>query len=248
LKEEMQLPENTLRKVPKHVAIIMDGNGRWAKERGLERTEGHKAGEEALMRWVRAGRKFGVKEMSFYTFSTENWNRSPAEVRFLMTLSKEIMRKRGPEFLELGCKVQWIGRKNRLWKSVLKELENITELTKTQQNMTVNFCINYGGRAEILDAVQSWTSEQLEKTQAGKPLQKATEKQFEKHLYAPQMNDIDLMIRTSGEVRISNFLLWQLAYSEMVFIDDAWPDVDEDTFYRCLLEYQNRDRRFGGVK
>ncbi|MDR0950796.1 MAG: di-trans,poly-cis-decaprenylcistransferase [Candidatus Ancillula sp.] len=230
-----------IQKIPSHVAVIMDGNGRWAKARGLERTEGHKAGEEALMRWVRAGRKLGIKEMSFYTFSTENWNRSPAEVRFLMNLSKEIMRKRAPEFIELGCQVKWIGRKTRLWKSVLKELDIIQTKTKNCKNMKINFCINYGGRAEIVDAVENI----IDQVKAGKLKGKVTEKSFSHHLYDSNMRDVDLMIRTSGEIRLSNFLLWELAYSEMVFIEDAWPDVNEDTLVKCLLEYQSRDRRFG---
>ncbi|GHT82337.1 isoprenyl transferase 1 [Actinomycetota bacterium] len=227
-------------KIPEHIAVIMDGNGRWAKERGLVRTEGHRAGEEALMRWVRAGRKLGVKEMSFYTFSTENWNRSVSEVNFLMNLSKEIMRSRTPEFLELGCQVRWVGRKGRIWSSVLKELEIIQHKTKKCQDMVINFCINYGGRSEITDAVNSIIAD----VQAGQ-IKKVTEKTFAKHLYSPTMRDVDLLIRTSGEIRTSNFLPWQLTYAEMVFIDDKWPDVDFETLERCLEEYTSRDRRFG---
>jgi undecaprenyl diphosphate synthase len=210
----------------------------------LDRTEGHKAGEEALMRWVRAGRELGVKEMSFYTFSTENWNRSPAEVNFLMNLSKKIMRMRGPEFLELGVKVKWVGRETRLWKSVLKELGVIQNLTKNCKDMTVNFCINYGGRAELLDAVAGVIAD----TKDGK-LKKdtLTERQFEKYLYSPQMRDVDLLIRTSGEVRTSNFLPWQLVYAEMLFINTPWPDVDAAALVECIQQYTSRDRRFGGV-
>jgi undecaprenyl diphosphate synthase len=218
----------------------MDGNGRWAVEQGLPRTEGHRAGEEALMRWVRAGRKLGVKEMSFYTFSTENWNRSVSEVNFLMNISKEIMVKRAPEFIDLGCQVRWVGRKGRIWSSVLRELEVIQEKTKRCTDMVLNFCINYGGRAEILDAV----NEIIDNASAGK-LKKVTEKSFAKYLYSPTMRDVDLLIRTSGEVRTSNFLPWQLVYSEMVFIEDKWPDVDESTLIRCLEQYTSRDRRFG---
>jgi undecaprenyl diphosphate synthase len=231
---------NKALKIPGHIAVIMDGNGRWAQKQGLPRTEGHRAGEEALMRWVRAGSKLGVKEMSFYTFSTENWNRSPSEVAFLMNISKEIMVKRAPEFIELGCKVKWVGRKGKIWSSVLKELEVIQEKTKSCSEMVLNFCINYGGRSEIVDAVNSI----LDETKAGK-VKKVTEKSFEKYLYSPTMLPVDLLIRTSGEIRTSNFLPWQLAYSEMVFIDDFWPDVDDSTLENCIKEYTSRDRRFG---
>jgi undecaprenyl diphosphate synthase len=225
-------------KIPEHVAVIMDGNGRWAKERNLPRTSGHEAGEEALMRWVRKGRELGIKEMSFYTFSTENWSRSTSEVNFLMKLSKQIMRNRASEFIELGCKVNWVGRRTRLWSSVLKELEIITHKTRNCRDMTVNFCINYGGRAEIVDAVNSLIESNPKRV---------TERSFAKHLYSPDMREVDLLIRTSGEVRISNFLIWQLAYAEMVFIDNYWPDVTGDTLVQCLSEYTKRDRRFGGV-
>lgn len=228
--------------IPEHIAVIMDGNGRWAKAQGKPRTDGHIAGEEALMRFVRAGRKFGVKEMSFYTFSTENWNRSPAEVKFLMNLSKEIMRNRAAEFIELGVQVRWIGRKSRLWKSVLNELEIITKKTSGCSDMVVNFCINYGGRAEIVDAVNQITQDVLnKKLTAGK----VTEKQFAARLYSPNMREVDLLIRTSGEIRTSNFLPWQLVYSEMIFLYEPWPEVSESTLQKCLEEFTNRNRRFG---
>ncbi len=230
--------------IPKHVAVIMDGNGRWAVRCGLERTAGHKAGEKVLMKWVRAGVHLGISEMSFYTFSTENWTRSPSEVRFLMNISKQIMRARAPEFLELGVRVKWVGRKTRLWKSVLSELEKIQNLTKNCTKMTVNFCINYGGRAEILDAV----TKLVEDARAGRfSGSKVTQKQFEKCMYSSSMRPVDLLIRTSGEQRISNFLLWQIAYAEMIFLDDAWPDTDEQTLQRCVNDYNLRTRRFGAM-
>ncbi|MDR1448346.1 MAG: di-trans,poly-cis-decaprenylcistransferase [Candidatus Ancillula sp.] len=230
--------------MPKHVAVVMDGNGRWAIKRGLERTAGHEAGEKALMKWVHEGVKLGIEEMSFYTFSTENWTRSPSEVRFLMDISKKIMRMIGPEFLELGVRVKWVGRRTRLWKSVLSELEKIQNLTKNCDKMTVNFCINYGGRSEILDAITSL----LKEVQNGEfSNTKITQKQFKKYMYNSSMRDVDLMIRTSGEQRISNFLLWQLAYAEMIFLDDAWPDTDGQTLQQCIAEYNRRTRRFGAV-
>jgi undecaprenyl diphosphate synthase len=236
-------------KIPRHIAVIMDGNGRYAKAHGMPRTEGHRLGDEAFMRWVRAGVKFGVPEMSFYTFSTENWNRSPAEVHFLMSFSKEVMRSRRAELLELGVKVNWIGRKNRLWKSVLSELDTLTKATKNCDKMVVNFCINYGGRAEIVDATQKIVDHAVANALNGKSKNpKVTEKLFTKNLYSPQMPDVDLMIRTSGEMRTSNFLPWQLVYSEMIFLDESWPEVDESTLKKCLEIYQSRDRRFGGVK
>jgi undecaprenyl diphosphate synthase len=228
--------------IPKHVAVIMDGNGRWATKRALERTAGHEAGEKVLMKWVREGLKLGIEEMSFYTFSTENWRRSASEVSFLMSLSKNIMRMRGPEFLELGVRVKWIGRKTRLWQSVLSELEKIQDLTKHCNKMTVNFCINYGGRFEILDAA----TKLVEDTRSGRFRSgKVTQKQFEKYLYSSSMQDVDLLIRTSGEQRLSNFLLWQVAYAEMIFLPDAWPDTDGETLRDCVDEYCGRTRRFG---
>ncbi|MDR2508581.1 MAG: di-trans,poly-cis-decaprenylcistransferase [Candidatus Ancillula sp.] len=236
-------------KIPEHVAVIMDGNGRWAKERGLPRTDGHSAGEEALMRWVREGVNLGVKEMSFYTFSTENWNRAPSEVKFLMQISKRIMRERADEFIELGVRIRWVGRKTRLWKSVLKELDIIEEKTSHCSNMVVNFCINYGGRSEIVDAVNAILEEKLDgragESIVGEKRAKISEASFKCHLYSPQMRDVDLLIRTSGELRLSNFLLWQLAYAEMVFVDDYWPDTSGETLVQGIKEYTKRDRRFG---
>lgn len=231
-----------LKNLPQHIAVIMDGNGRWAKSKGMPRTEGHRAGDESFMRWVRGGVKIGIKEMSFYTFSTENWNRSPAEVHFLMSFSKEVMKKRRDELVSLGIKVRWVGRKNRLWKSVLKELDNLVEATKHCQNMVVNFCINYGGRAEIVDTTQKIVDLAVSGKLKNK---KVTEKLFASYLYSPKMHDVDLMIRTSGEMRTSNFLPWQLAYAEMMFIDIPWPEVTEETLIECIESYQTRERRFG---
>jgi undecaprenyl diphosphate synthase len=229
--------------IPKHIAVIMDGNGRWAQKRGLPRTEGHKEGEKTLMKWVRKGVEMGAQEMSFYTFSTENWSRAASEVRFLMNISKQIMRLRGPEFLELGVRVNWVGRRTKLWKSVLKELENIQNLTKNCNKMVVNFCINYGGQQEILDAV----NQIIETRNNEQSKRQITTKQFEKYLYNGKMKPVDLLIRTSGEQRLSNFLLWQIAYAEMVFLPDFWPDTDGETLQKCVEEYQRRNRRFGGV-
>lgn len=234
-----------LKKMPKHIAVIMDGNGRWAQAQGLSRTEGHKAGDEAFMRWVRKGVELGIQEMSFYTFSTENWNRSPQEVHFLMSFSKEVMKKRRDELIALGIRVKWVGRKNRLWKSVLKELDILVEATKHCQKMVVNFCINYGGRAEIVDAVNKICDNIRSDKISSRSI---TEKSFAKYLYSPDMNDVDLLIRTSGEMRTSNFLPWQLVYSELMFIDPPWPQVDGQTLVECILAYQKRDRRFGREK
>ncbi|CAN2183348.1 UppS Undecaprenyl pyrophosphate synthase [Candidatus Nanopelagicaceae bacterium] len=228
--------------VPAHIAIVMDGNGRWAKDRGLPRTAGHEAGEKVLFDLVEAAIGFGVKEISAYAFSTENWKRTPEEVKFLMGYSRETLRRRRDRLNELDVKVQWVGRPQRLWKSVVSELEEAQEMTKRNKTLTLNMCVNYGGRAEIVDAA----AELARDVKRGKiKADSITEKTFEKYLYSPKMRDVDLFLRSSGEQRTSNFLPWQSAYAEFVFMDVLWPDMTPKLLWKAIEEYSSRDRRFG---
>jgi undecaprenyl diphosphate synthase len=228
--------------IPHHVAVVMDGNGRWAKDRGLPRTAGHEAGEAALFDVVQGAIEFGVKELSAYAFSTENWKRSPEEVRFLMNFNRDVLRRRRDQMDEMGVKIQWIGRPKRLWSSVIKELEEAVELTKRNKKLTLNMCVNYGGRAEIVDAA----AERARDVKRGKVKPDSiTEKTIEKYLYSPKMRDVDMFLRSSGEQRTSNFLPWQSVYAEFVFMDVLWPDVTRKTLWKAIEEYSSRDRRFG---
>ena len=230
--------------VPQHVAIVMDGNGRWAKERGLPRTEGHKVGETVVLDVLKGCLELGVKNLSLYAFSTENWKRSPDEVRFLMNFNRDVIHRRRDEMHEMGIRIRWAGRMPRLWKSVVKELQVAEEMTRDNDAMTLYMCVNYGGRAEIADAAARLG----EDIKAGRlDPSKVNEKTLAKYLYHPDMPDVDLFVRPSGERRTSNFLIWQSAYAEMVFQDVLWPDFDRRDLWRACLEYASRDRRFGGA-
>ena len=233
-----------LRDVPKHVAIVMDGNGRWATDRGLPRTAGHEAGEAALFDVVEGAIEVGVQWVSAYAFSTENWKRSPDEVRFLMGFNRDVIRRRRDEMNELGVRVRWAGRRPRLWRSVITELEAAEQLTRRNKVCTLTMCVNYGGRAEIADAARALAHD----VAAGrvKP-DKVDEKLLARYLDEPDMPDVDLFLRTSGEQRTSNFLLWQSAYAELYFAPELWPDVDRRVLWRACESYSNRDRRFGGA-
>lgn len=235
-------PKFALDRVPRHVAVVMDGNGRWAQERGLPRTAGHEAGEAALFDLVEGAIEIGVKEISAFAFSTENWRRSPEEVKFLMGFNRDVIRRRRDEMNELGVKVRWVGRPKKLWKSVIKELEIAEELTQENQVLTLNMCVNYGGRAEIVEAATALAHD----IKSGKILpEKITEKLFQGYLDEPKMRDVDLFLRSSGEMRTSNFLPWQSVYAELIFMDVLWPDVDRRVLWRAVEEYVTRDRRFG---
>jgi undecaprenyl diphosphate synthase len=230
--------------VPKHVAIVMDGNGRWAKDRGLPRTAGHEAGESSLFDVVEGAIEIGVKWVSAYAFSTENWRRSPDEVRFLMGFNRDVIRRRRDEMNELGVRVRWAGRRPRLWRSVIQELEEAEQLTRRNKTLTLTMCVNYGGRAEIADAARLLALD----VAAGKVNpDKVDERVLAKYLDEPDMPDVDLFLRTSGEQRTSNFLLWQSAYAEMVFVPELWPDVDRRVLWRACEAYAHRDRRYGGA-
>jgi undecaprenyl diphosphate synthase len=228
--------------IPNHVAVVMDGNGRWAKERGMPRTAGHEAGEASLLDMVHGAIEIGVKELSAYAFSTENWRRSPDEVKFLMGFNRDVIRRRRDEMNDLGVRIRWVGREQKLWSSVLSELKEAEELTKSNKVLTLNMCVNYGGRAEIVDAITSISK--AIKSKKIKP-ESITEKNFAKYLYSPQMSDVDLFLRSSGEQRTSNFLMWQSAYAEMVFLDVLWPDADRRTLWKAIEIYAERERRFG---
>ncbi|MET0467598.1 MAG: isoprenyl transferase [Aeromicrobium sp.] len=237
-------PAIPIDQVPRHVAIVMDGNGRWAKQRGLPRTAGHEMGEAALFDVVEGAIEVGVKAISAYAFSTENWTRSPEEVRFLMGFNRDVIRRRRDGMHELGVRVRWAGRRPRLWRSVIKELETAEELTRDNDVLTLTMCVNYGGRAEIADAAAALARD----VAAGRlNPDKITEKTFARYLDEPDMEDVDLFWRTSGEQRTSNFLLWQSAYAEMVFSDIAWPDVDRRALWTAIEEYAARNRRYGSA-
>jgi undecaprenyl diphosphate synthase len=229
-------------RIPTHVACVMDGNGRWATSRGLKRTEGHAAGETALFDTVEGALDIGLRWLTVYAFSTENWKRPPDEVRYLMGFNERLLMERREELHEAGVRVRFIGRRGwRVPKRVLRRIDETTEMTARNRRMTLTFAFNYGGRAEIVDAVQSLVRE-------GAPADKITEAAIRTRLYAPDMPEPDLMVRTSGEHRISNFLLWELAYSELVFTDVLWPDFRRENLFDAIREFQRRDRRFGGVE
>ncbi len=229
--------------IPNHVAVVMDGNGRWAKQRGLPRTAGHEAGEAALFDLVEGAIEIGVKEISAFAFSTENWKRSPEEVKFLMGFNRDVIRRRLDDMHDLGVRVRWAGRDRKLWKSVIDELERAEKITAKNKVLTLNMCVNYGGRSEIIDAAI-----ELGKDIKNKKIDpdKVNEKSFAKYLDVP--TDVDLFLRSSGEERISNFMLWQSAYAELVFLDVLWPDVDRRTLWNAIEIYAKRDRRFGNAK
>ena len=238
----MAIPKLKPEQIPNHVAVVMDGNGRWAKKRGLPRTAGHEAGEAALFDVVQGAIQIGVKELSAYAFSTENWRRSPEEVKFLMGFNRDVLRRRRDEMNDLGVRIRWVGRPQKLWGSVINELQEAEELTKKNKVLTLNMCVNYGGRSELVDAMTNIAAEVAKRKL--KPGQ-INEKLISKHLYNPKMSDVDLFLRSSGEQRTSNFLPWQSVYAEMVFMDVLWPDVDRNTLWKAIEIYAERDRRFG---
>lgn len=236
-----RIPKNL---VPRHVAIVMDGNGRWAKERGLPRTAGHEAGESSLLDVVHGALELGVEWISAYAFSTENWKRSPDEVKFLMGFNRDVIRRRRDEMNDLGVRVRWVGRRPKLWKSVIEELEIAERLTAKNTKLNLAMCVNYGGRAEIVDAA---TALAHDVAQGKVDPSRVSEKLIQKYLDEPDMPDVDLFVRSSGEQRISNFLLWQSAYAEFVFLDTLWPDFDRRDLWKACEVYASRDRRYGGA-
>jgi undecaprenyl diphosphate synthase len=227
--------------LPVHVACVMDGNGRWAQRQGLPRTEGHRRGEDALFDAVEGALDVGLKWFTVYAFSTENWKRPQKEVRWLMGFNEEGLLRRRDQLHERGVRVRVIGRRDwRVPKRLLRHIDEAVEMTRKNKAMTLTLAFNYGGRAEIVDAVKAMVRQ-------GMPAEKISEKTLRQHLYDPEMPDPDLVIRTSGEHRISNFLLWELAYSELVFTDVLWPDFRRENLFEAIGDFQRRDRRYGGV-
>jgi undecaprenyl diphosphate synthase len=228
-------------RIPAHIAAVMDGNGRWAQRQGLKRTEGHAAGEEALLDAVEGALELGVSWMTVYAFSTENWRRPRDEVRYLMGFNESLLLRRRDELDERGVRIRFIGRRDwRVPKRLLRRMDESVELTADNRTLTLTIAFNYGGKAEIVDAVRRLVDE-------GVPSEKIDEKAIARRLYDPEMPDPDLVVRTSGEYRLSNFLLWEAAYSELVFTDVLWPDFRREHLFAAVREFQDRDRRFGGL-
>jgi undecaprenyl diphosphate synthase len=229
-------------RIPVHVGIVMDGNGRWARRKGLPRTEGHAAGEEALVDTAYGALDLGVKWLTVYAFSTENWRRPADEVRYLMNFNESLLLRRRDELNERGVRVRFAGRRDRrVPRRVLRRMDESEALTSANRKMTLTMAFNYGGRAEIVDAVRAVVA-------AGVPADKIDERAIRSHLYHPDMPDPDLVVRTSGEYRVSNFLLWELAYAELVFTDVLWPDFRREHLFAAISEYQGRSRRYGGLE
>ncbi|HEV7582761.1 MAG TPA: decaprenyl diphosphate synthase [Mycobacterium sp.] len=231
-------------RLPNHVAIVMDGNGRWATQRGLSRTDGHQAGEAVVIDIVCGAIEIGIRWLSLYAFSTENWKRSPEEVRFLMGFNRDVVRMRRVNLKAMGVKIRWVGSRPRLWRSVINELAIAEDMTKGNDVITVNYCVNYGGRAEIAES----TREIARLAAAGRlNPERITESTVAHHLQRPDIPDVDLFLRTSGEQRSSNFMLWQAAYAEYIFQDKLWPDYDRRDLWAACVEYADRNRRFGSA-
>jgi undecaprenyl diphosphate synthase len=232
----MAKKENT----PKYVAIIMDGNGRWARKRGLKRTRGHEEGAATVRRVVRAASELDIKELTLYAFSTENWSRSPSEVKFLMKLLEKHLVKQRAEIMQENVRFSAIGNLSRLPAGVRNELAITTQASRANTGLHARLALNYGGRQEILDAVSRLCAENPGK-------RRVTEKQFRKYLYDPSMHDPDLLIRTGGDMRISNFLLWQISYAELYVTDILWPDFGKKELKEAIDDFRKRERRFGGL-
>ncbi len=233
----LEIDENN---IPSHVAIIMDGNGRWAKERGLSRIKGHKAGAKAIENALDSALHLGVKVITVYAFSTENWIRPEYEVSVLMTLLFQFLKLQKKKLLEKDIKLSIIGDRSKLPSLVNREIDRVLEETKENKSLVFNIALNYGGRADILNAVKKVIEKGVGKEDINEAL-------FSSFLYTADLPDPDLLIRTSGEIRVSNFLLWQIAYSELYFTDVLWPDFDTIEMLKAIIEYQKRERRFGGT-
>ncbi|MDR3541084.1 MAG: isoprenyl transferase [Desulfosporosinus sp.] len=231
-------------RLPRHIAIIMDGNGRWAQKRALPRSMGHRAGVEALRKVVKACSKLGIEVLTVYAFSTENWKRPKDEVGVLMTLLTEYLRKELQELHQNNVLIRTMGKITDLPREAQHELEHAIERTRNNTGLILNLALNYGGRSEIIDAVRKLTKEVLSGKQR---IEEIDEERFSKALFTSGLPDPDLLIRTSGEMRLSNFLLWQLAYTEIVVVEELWPDFGQKALLEAIEAYQKRDRRFGGI-
>jgi undecaprenyl diphosphate synthase len=231
--------------VPGHVAIVMDGNGRWATKRGLPRTRGHREGEEAVGRIVHAAADLGIGYLTLYAFSTENWRRPKSEVRFLLNDTERFVARRRAEFHARAIRMGWIGRRDwRVPKRITRTIDETIELTKRNTGMTLTIAFNYGGRAELVDAARALAAEARAGTLDPKRID---ERSVARRLYDPSLPDVDLLIRTGGEQRISNYLLWQASYAELLFLDVLWPDMTAEHLREAVAEFRRRKRRFGTV-
>jgi len=230
--------------MPRHVAIIMDGNGRWAEEQGRPRSEGHRAGVDAVRAIVRAADDLGIGFLTLYAFSTENWNRPKDEVDLLMKLPEEFFEQELPEVIERGCRIRSIGQRDRLPPSVRRSLDDAITRTESGTGMQLVFALSYGGRGEIVDAVRRIVRDH---DLGGIDVESLDEKQFAAYLDEPELPDVDLLIRTGGESRVSNFLLWQIAYAEIHVSECMWPDFDRARLEAAIADFQGRERRFGRI-
>jgi undecaprenyl diphosphate synthase len=226
--------------IPAHIAVIMDGNGRWAKKRGLPRIEGHKKGAEVIERLIDCAIELGIRYVSVYAFSTENWSRPRIEIQGLWKILDDFFMNRLPALIDKGVRIVHSGSMKRLPKKVQDSIRSSVERSRKNTKIVLNLCINYGGQQEVLDAVNEWSA-------SAKKGEVLTAAKLCRHLYVPELPEVDLMIRTSGEQRVSNFLLWQASYAELVFMDVLWPDFEAEDMYCAVYEFQKRSRRFGGI-
>lgn len=231
--------------IPEHVAIILDGNGRWAKRRGMPRTFGHQVGTENIRKITLAASELGIKALSVYAFSTENWKRPEEEVNFLMKLPQEFEKKFKDDFKDYDVKVMFSGRRDHISKENLEILERITERTKDRKGIILNICFDYGSQAEITESVKKIAKDVLDNKIKPEEIEP---KHIEQYLYTKDLPKLDLWIRPSGEVRLSNFLLWQASYSELYFCDTYWPAFSKKDLIKAIVSYNKRDRRYGGLK
>ena len=239
---------------PKYLAIITDGNGRWARARGVPVNEGHSAGADTVKARLRDAAEFGIEELTVYSFSTENWSRPAAEVQGLMTMFLRRIADETPELHEQSVRMRFIGRREGLSDELVEQMRRAEEMTAENRRITLFVAFNYGGRAEILDAARRFQAKRVAQSAEGRPAgvggllsdNQSDEAEFRECLYAPEMHDPDLIIRTSGERRLSNYLLWQSAYSELIFRDELWPDFTREALEQSLAEFSERRRRFGG--
>ncbi|MET2983754.1 isoprenyl transferase [Aureibaculum conchae] len=231
-------------KTPKHVAVIMDGNGRWAKQKGMLRVFGHRNGVKAVKQTVEAAAEIGIEVLTLYAFSTENWNRPKSEVKALMKILVSSLKDELETFQKNNIKLQTIGQTQNLPKKAQKELQEVIELTKNNNKMVLNLALSYGSREEIVNTIKNISKKVVNKQLS---IEEIDEKIINNHLYTFTLPDVDFLIRTSGEKRISNFLLWQIAYAELYFTDVLWPDFRKEDFFKAILEFQHRERRFGKI-
>ena len=245
-KHDQSVMENDIQldNIPTHIAIIMDGNGRWAKKRGLPRVAGHREGMNTIRRTVRQANKYGVKVLTLYAFSTENWKRPRPEVEFLMRLPERFLSKELPELIEQNVRVRITGEKDKLPEYTKRAVEKAMAETAHNDGLILNFALNYGSRSEMIQGIQSICKDVKENNLSIDEIDEAC---FNNRLMTHDLTDPDLLIRTSGEIRLSNFMLWQLAYAEFWFTNVLWPDFKEDDFKEAIMVYQNRQRRYGGV-